>query len=80
MKVIGISGSLRSASVNTSLLRAAASLTLYNVELVVYDELGNLPHFNPEHQKAAIERGTVTKCCSKLQCCTDLAAERWQSG
>ena len=50
MKVIGISGSLRSASVNTSLLRAAASLTLYNVELVVYDELGNLPHFNPEHQ------------------------------
>ncbi len=48
MKIIGISGSLRSASVNTSLLRAAASLTLYNVELVVYDELGNLPHFNPE--------------------------------
>ncbi|PYV77285.1 MAG: flavoprotein, partial [Acidobacteria bacterium] len=47
MKIIGISGSLRTATVNTSLLRAAASLTPYNVKLVIYDGIGNLPHFNP---------------------------------
>ena len=48
MKIIGISGSLRTASVNTSLLRAAASLTPYSVKLVIYDGIDNLPHFNPE--------------------------------
>src|SRR5438270_378435 len=48
MKIIGISGSLRTASVNTALLRAAASSTPYNVELVLHDGLRNLPHFNPE--------------------------------
>jgi len=48
MKIIGISGSLRTASVNTALLRAAASSTPYNVELVLYDGFRNLPHFNPE--------------------------------
>jgi len=33
-----------------------------------------------EHQNAATEGGTVTKCGYKLQCCKTLAAERWQSG
>jgi len=51
MKILGISGSLRTASVNAALLRAAATLTPYGVTLVVYDGLGNLPHFNPELDK-----------------------------
>jgi len=51
MKVLGISGSLRTASINTALLRTAATLTPYGVTLIVYDGLGNLPHFNPELDK-----------------------------
>ena len=48
MKILGISGSLRNASVNTALLRRAAALTPNGVTFIVYDGLGNLPHFNPE--------------------------------
>jgi len=48
MKILGISGSLRTASVNTALLTTAAALTPYGVTLTVYEGLGNLPHFNPE--------------------------------
>lgn len=51
MKLIGISGSLRSASLNTILLKTAASLTPSGVKLAVYEGLGNLPHFNPELDK-----------------------------
>jgi len=48
MKILGISGSLRNASVDTALLRRAAALTANGVTFIVYDGLGNLPHFNPE--------------------------------
>src|SRR5215469_11541513 len=51
MKILGISGSLRAASVNTALLRTAATLTPYGVTLIIYDGIGNLPHFNPELDK-----------------------------
>src|SRR5215472_14754609 len=51
MKILGISGSLRTASVNTDLLRTAAALAPYGVTLIVHDGLGNLPHFNPELDK-----------------------------
>jgi len=51
MKILAISGSLRTASVNTAFLRTAATLTPYGVALVLYDGLGNLPHFNPELDK-----------------------------
>jgi chromate reductase len=54
MKILGISGSLRTASVNTALLRTAASLTPYGVTLIVYEGLGNLPHFNPELDKGPL--------------------------
>ena len=51
MKIIGISGSLRTASVNTALLKKATTLTPSHVELTVYDRLDSLPHFNPELDK-----------------------------
>jgi len=51
MKILGISGSLRAASVNTALLRTAATLTPYGVTLIIYEGIGNLPHFNPELDK-----------------------------
>ncbi|MES1241277.1 MAG: NADPH-dependent FMN reductase [Acidobacteriota bacterium] len=48
MKLLAISGSLRRISSNTALLRAAAALAPEGVEVVLYDGLGGLPHFNPD--------------------------------
>lgn len=41
MKILAISGSLRVSSSN-------AKLSPSNIQLSIYDGLGNLPHFNPE--------------------------------
>lgn len=49
MRVLGISGSLRAASYNTALLRAAADLAPEGVELELYDGLELLPPYNEEH-------------------------------
>jgi chromate reductase len=54
MKIIGISGSLRTASLCTALLKAAATLAPRCVKLVVYDGIGNLPHFIPELDKEPV--------------------------
>jgi chromate reductase len=48
MKILGISGSLRAASYNTALLRAAAELAPSGVELEIYDELETLPPYNED--------------------------------
>jgi chromate reductase len=47
-RVIAISGSLRRHSSNTTLLRALTSVAPADVEIVLYDGLGTLPHFNPD--------------------------------
>src|SRR5262245_27159652 len=49
MRILAISGSLRTQSSNTTLLRAAARLAPADVEIVMYEGLGELPHFNPDH-------------------------------
>ncbi len=46
--LLGISGSLRKASSNTTLLRAAQKLAPKNVEIILYRDLATLPHFNPD--------------------------------
>jgi NAD(P)H-dependent FMN reductase len=48
MRVLAISGSLRSQSTNTSLLRALAALAPSNLEIVLYTELDQIPPFNPD--------------------------------
>ena len=48
MRLLAISGSLRSASSNTALLRAATALAPEGVEVSVYEGLAGLPHFNPD--------------------------------
>jgi NAD(P)H-dependent FMN reductase len=48
MQILAISGSLRSASTNTTLLNAAGALAPENMKLLVYSGLGDLPHFNPD--------------------------------
>jgi chromate reductase, NAD(P)H dehydrogenase (quinone) len=48
MRILGISGSLRRGSHNTSLLRAAAKSLPPGVELEVYDGLAELPHYDAD--------------------------------
>jgi chromate reductase len=48
MKVLAISGSLRSGSYNTTLLRAAAEVASEDVEVVLYDGLKAIPPYDEE--------------------------------
>lgn len=48
VRILAISGSLRSASLNSALLRAVARLASADVRIELYTELGNLPMFNPD--------------------------------
>ena len=52
LKIVAVSGSLRAASANTALLRVAAGLAPPGVEIHVYEEVGELPHFNPDREGA----------------------------
>jgi len=48
VRILAISGSLRSASLNSTLLRAVAGLAPADIRVELFTELGNLPLFNPD--------------------------------
>jgi NAD(P)H-dependent FMN reductase len=48
LKVIAIAGSLRQVSTNKTLLKAAALLAPEDMEITLYEGIGQLPHFNPD--------------------------------
>lgn len=48
MRILGISGSLRKASINSMLLRAAKRLAPPDLELSIFGGVGELPLFNPD--------------------------------
>jgi chromate reductase len=48
VKIFAISGSLRSGSLNSMLLRAAARLAPPGISVELYRDLGTLPLFNPD--------------------------------
>lgn len=48
MRVLGISGSLRAASLNSALLRTAKRVAPPEVGLEIFDGVGRLPLFNPD--------------------------------
>jgi chromate reductase, NAD(P)H dehydrogenase (quinone) len=48
IRILGISGSLRSASSNTRLLQACTHLAPAGVQVQIYEGLGTLPHFNAD--------------------------------
>ena len=52
MKILGISGSLRAASYNTALLRAAAQVAPPGVTVDIYQDLELLPPFNEDREDA----------------------------
>jgi NAD(P)H-dependent FMN reductase len=47
-RILLISGSLRRRSTNTALLRTAVEAAPESIVTALYDELGDLPHFNPD--------------------------------
>ena len=59
IRILAISGSLRAASANSTLLRAARRLAPGGVELEVYDALGDLPHFNPDVDDSGAPRAVL---------------------
>ena len=48
MRVLLVSGSLRRGSTNTALLRTAQAQGVPGGDLVLYQGMGQLPHFNPD--------------------------------
>jgi chromate reductase len=58
MKILALSGSLRSASINSALLRAASRLAPPEIAITLFDGLGDLPLFNPDRE--ASPPGVVT--------------------
>ena len=60
MKILAISGSLRAASHNTALLRAAAELAPDGVQIELYEDLEALPPYNEDrdtdHPPAEVQR------------------------
>lgn len=46
--ILALSGSLRAASLNSALLRVAASQVPHGLSLRVFEGLGQLPLFNPD--------------------------------
>ncbi|MGR9012577.1 MAG: ArsC family reductase [Gammaproteobacteria bacterium] len=48
IKILAVSGSLRSASLNSTLLRAVACLAPADIRVELFTELGHLPLFNPD--------------------------------
>ncbi|MBZ7926165.1 NAD(P)H-dependent oxidoreductase [Ensifer adhaerens] len=48
MKILAISGSARINSTNTAMLRAIQSIAPANIEISVFDRVGELPVFSPD--------------------------------
>ena len=55
MHILGISGSLRAASLNTRLLKATELLAPKHITFDVFDGLGSLPIFSPDLEDQAPE-------------------------
>jgi chromate reductase, NAD(P)H dehydrogenase (quinone) len=62
--LLAMSGSLRGASTNTQLLRAAEKLAPENMRIEQYEDLGNLPHFNPDFAESP--PAIVVELCRRI--------------
>ncbi len=50
MRLLGLSGSLRAASINTTLLHAASALASDGITIEISDHIRHLPLFNPDDE------------------------------
>ncbi len=65
-KILAISGSLRSRSSNTNILRVLVGLAPENTTIEIYEGISNLPHFNPEIDDDSAELMSVQDWRSQL--------------
>lgn len=63
IRILAISGSLRKASSNSALLRAASMLAPKNLEITVYVGLGDIPLFNPDLEGPDFDRPAPSQVC-----------------
>lgn len=54
MRVLAVCGSLKGRSGNRALLKAAAASMPPGVDVVFFDGLGDLPHFNPDLEASGV--------------------------
>lgn len=54
MRILGLCGSLQAHSKNLALLKVAATSVPPGVELVIFDGLRDLPHFNPDIESSGV--------------------------
>jgi chromate reductase len=59
MRILGICGSLQRKSGNLTLLRIAAAATPPDVEVVLFDGLLELPHFNPDIETSGAPESVI---------------------
>lgn len=59
MRILAISGSLQTKSQNLALLTAAVRLAPPGVELVIFDGLRDLPHFNPDIEAEGVPESVL---------------------
>jgi chromate reductase len=59
MRILAICGSLQAKSGNLALLRAAAALVPPGVDLVLFDGLRDLPHFNPDIEATGVPESVL---------------------
>jgi len=74
--ILAISGSLRPTSSNTSILREIKKMMPENVTYIIYEGLGNIPHFNDAAEiPAPVEewRDEVTSADAVLFCSPEYA-------
>jgi chromate reductase len=60
MNILGLSGSLRAASINSMLLRAMARLAPVDINVSIFNGLGKLPLCNPDLEASLPARTTQT--------------------
>ena len=77
MRILGLSGSLQAHSKNLALLKAAATSVPPGVELVIFDGLRDLPHFNPDIESGGVPesvrrwRQALTECDAVFIACPE---------
>ena len=68
IRILGIAGSLRAASFNRALLRAAVELAPSGVEITTFDELGAVPFYDGD-----VEAAGEPKAVNALRAALDVA-------
>lgn len=59
MRILAICGSLQAKSGNLALLSVAAASVPHGVELVLFDGLRDLPHFNPDIEASGVPESVL---------------------